>query len=202
MKVKVCGITNLYDALVCEKEGADALGFIFYSKSKRNINPDEAALIINKLSPFTTKVGVFVNEKSEIINEIVNKTRINIIQLHGDEDENYCAEMKLPVIKTFRINDDFDFEQVNKYKNVNYLFDSYSEDSFGGTGKSFNWEMIPRELKSQIILSGGINEINIEKLFYGISPAAIDVLSSLESEPGKKDENKVRSFFRKFNSLR
>ncbi len=149
MKVKVCGITNLYDALVCEKEGANALGFIFYCKSKRNINPEEAALIIEKLSPFTAKVGVFVNEKSEIINEIVNKTRINIIQLHGDEDENFCAEMKLPVIKSFRIKDDFDFEQVNKYKNVNYLFDAYSENSFGGTGKNFNWDMIPIKLKSQ-----------------------------------------------------
>ena len=202
MKVKVCGITNLHDALLCEKEGANALGFIFYRQSKRYISPDEAERIIKKLSFFTTKVGVFVNEDISVINQIIEKTKINVVQLHGDEDEDYCMEIEFPVIKSFRIKENFDFESINKYKNVDYLFDAYSEDNFGGTGKTFNWELIPTEIKNKIILSGGISEKNIEKIFRDITPSAVDLSSSLESEPGKKDKEKVKFFFKKFNSLR
>jgi phosphoribosylanthranilate isomerase len=202
MKVKVCGITNLDDALLCEKEGANALGFIFYRQSKRYISPDDAAAVIKELSSFTAKVGVFVNEDISVLNQIVEKTKINVVQLHGDEDENYCVGIKSPVIKSFRIKENFDFESIYKYKNVDYLFDAYSENNFGGTGKTFNWKLIPPELKNKIILSGGISEKNIEEIFRDITPSVVDLSSSLESEPGKKDTEKVKSFFKKFNSLR
>ena len=202
MKIKICGITNQADALLCEKEGANALGFIFYKQSKRYISPDEAEEVIKKLSPTTAKVGVFVNEDISVINRIIEKTKINVIQLHGDEDENYCMNIKLPVIKSFRIKADFDFRRVYRYKIADYLFDAYSESNFGGTGKAFNWKLIPSELKNKIILSGGISEKNIEYIFKNISPSAIDLSSSLEEKPGKKDKVKVKSFFKKFNSLR
>ena len=202
MRVKVCGITNLDDALLCEKEGADALGFIFYRQSKRYILPGEAKEIVKKLSPFTTKVGVFVNEDIRVINQIIEKTKINVAQLHGDEDKNYCMEIELPVIKSFRIKENFDFGSIYKYKNVDFLFDAYSENNFGGTGKTFNWELIPAEIKNKIILSGGISEENIEEIFRKVTPSAVDLSSSLESKPGKKDAEKVKSFFKKFNSLR
>jgi len=202
MKVKICGITNLDDALICEKEGADAIGFIFYRQSKRYILPKDAAEITEKLSPFTAKVGVFVNEEVSVITEIVEKTNINIVQLHGDENEYYCMQIKLPVIKGFRIREGFDFDRITKYNNVNYLLDSFAEKNYGGTGSSFNWELIPMNLKNKIILSGGISEKNIEYIFKNISPSAVDLSSSLESKPGKKDERKIKSFFRKFNSLR
>jgi phosphoribosylanthranilate isomerase len=202
MKVKICGITNLDDALICEKEGADAIGFIFYRQSKRYILPKDAAEITGKLSPFTAKVGVFVNEEVSVITEIVEKTNINIVQLHGDENEDYCLQINLPVIKSFRIREGFDFDKITKYKNVNYLLDSFAENNYGGTGSSFNWELIPMNLKNKIILSGGISEKNIEYIFKNISPSAIDLSSSLESKPGKKDERKIKSFFSKINSLR
>ena len=202
MKVKVCGITNLSDALLCEKEGADALGFIFYRQSKRYILPEDAVEITGKLSPFTTRIGVFVNEDISVISQIVEETKINVVQLHGDENEDYCMEMKLPVIKSFRIKTDFDFESVYRFKNVDYLFDAYSENNFGGTGKTFNWQIIPLELKNKIILSGGISEENIEEIVRKVTPSAVDLSSSLESKPGKKDAEKVKSFFKKFNSLR
>jgi phosphoribosylanthranilate isomerase len=202
MKVKICGITNLDDALICEKEGADAIGFIFYRQSKRYILPKDAAEITVKLSPFTAKVGVFVNEKVSVITEIVEKTNINIVQLHGNENEDYCLQIKLPVIKSFRIREGFDFDKITKYNNVNYLLDSFVENNYGGTGSSFNWELIPMNLKNKIILSGGISEKNIEYIFKNISPSAIDLSSSLESKPGKKDERKIKSFFSKINSLR
>jgi phosphoribosylanthranilate isomerase len=202
MNVKICGITNVEDALLCESLGANALGFIFYSKSKRYIPPDKAAEIIEKLSPFTVKIGVFVNENITVINEVSKETKINIVQLHGDEDESICGKIYQPVIKSFRIREDFNFDQVYNYKNVSYLFDAYTENSFGGTGKNFNWDLIPHKLKNRIILSGGISEENIETIYKNISPAAVDLSSSLEGAPGKKDERKVRSFFKKFNSLR
>ena len=202
MKVKVCGITNLDDALLCEKEGANALGFIFYKQSKRYISPEDAVEISGKISPFTTKVGVFVNEDISVINEIVEKTKINVVQLHGDENENYCKEIKLPVIKSFRVKEGFDFESVYKYESVDYLLDAYTENNFGGTGKTFKWELIPMNLRNKIILSGGISENNIEEIIRNVSPLAVDLSSSLESKPGKKDEAKVESFFKKFNSLR
>jgi phosphoribosylanthranilate isomerase len=202
MKVKICGITNLDDALICEKEGADAIGFIFYKRSKRYILPKDAAEIAEKLSPFTAKVGVFVNEDVSAIAEIAEKTNINMVQLHGDENENYCMQIKLPVIKSFRIKEGFDYDRISKYNNVNYLLDSFVENNYGGTGSSFNWELIPMNLRDKIILSGGISEKNIEYIFKNIFPSAVDLSSSLESKPGKKDEWKVKSFFKKFNSLR
>ncbi len=202
MKVKICGITNYKDALLCQEQGADAIGFIFYSKSKRYVAPAKAAAIINKLSPFIVKVGIFVNAKLSFVNETSEITGINIVQLHGDEDENYCTGVNLPVIKSFRIKENFDFSEVYRYKKVSYLLDSYSESSYGGTGKNFNWNLIPAYLKNKIILSGGVSIKNIEHIYSSISPAAVDLSSSLESKPGKKDEKKVRSFFKKINHLR
>ena len=201
MKVKVCGITNLRDALLCESSGASALGFIFYPKSKRYISSEDALKIIENLSPFTIKIGVFVNESSEKINGIASELKLNAIQLHGEETPLSTAEIKFPIIKSFRIKEHFDFSILHKYKNAYYLLDSFSKNQFGGTGIKFNWNVIPDKLKNKIILAGGVSSDNIEEIFNTIKPAAVDLSSSLESEPGKKDKEKVKEFFRKFNSL-
>jgi len=202
LKVKICGITNADDASFCEEAGANALGFIFYEKSKRFINPDEAAKIISKLSPFTAKVGVFVNSSTQEVNKIAGKIKLNAVQLHGDETIDNVSEIDFPVIKSFRINEQFDFNILKDFKNISYLFDSYSKDEFGGTGKKFNWHLIPKELEGNFILAGGISIENIEKIFSEIKPKAIDVSSSLEISPGIKDHKKVKDFFNKINSLR
>ncbi|MCL5027736.1 MAG: phosphoribosylanthranilate isomerase [Bacteroidetes bacterium] len=202
MKVKVCGITNLADALMCEKFGADALGFIFYKKSKRYIATEKAKGIINRLSPFTIKIGVFVDETSEYINKIAEEIKINLVQLHGNETPEIAERVSLPVIKSFRISYDFDFSILTNYKNVYYLLDSYSKNEFGGTGNKFNWQMIPEELKDKIILAGGVSINNIEEIYKNINPIAVDISSSLEREPGKKDQQKAKSFFTKLNSLK
>lgn len=195
MKVKICGITNLEDALLCKKLGADALGFIFYDKSKRHIQPNSAADIIKLLSPFTLKVGVFVNEIPQNINAISKLAGINIVQLHGDETPDQIAEINLPVIKAFRINEDFDFNVIEDYKNCYFLFDTYSSMQYGGTGKTFNWDIIPKYIASKIILSGGISTLNIQTIFNEINPYAVDVSSSVEEYPGKKSESKLTEFF-------
>jgi phosphoribosylanthranilate isomerase len=195
VKVKICGITNIEDAVLSENLGADALGFIFYEKSKRYISPKTANDIIKHLSPFTLKVGVFVNENSDKINAESKTAGINIVQLHGDEKPELIAEINLPVIKAFRINDEFDFKILEEYKNCYFLFDTYSSMQFGGTGKTFNWDIIPRNITDKIILSGGISISNIKRIIDEVNPYAVDLSSSVEEYPGKKSELKLKQFF-------
>ncbi|MGQ9797959.1 MAG: phosphoribosylanthranilate isomerase [Ignavibacterium sp.] len=201
MKVKICGITNLADALLCESCGADAIGFIFYVGSKRQIMPNEAAEIVKQLNPLTIKVGVFVNENPVLINQLVRDIGLNMVQLHGNETPEEISLINVPVIKAFRVNDNFDFTILHHYSNSYLLLDSYKEEEFGGTGKSFNWQLIPEQLKSKIILAGGINSDNIDLIFRQIKPQAIDVSSSLEQYPGKKDKQKVIQFFNKIKTF-
>jgi phosphoribosylanthranilate isomerase len=202
LKVKICGITNVEDALLCENLGADTLGFILYKGSKRFIEPDIAEKIISELSPFILKIGVFVNSSFEEINSIAKQIKLNSVQLHGEESPDIVSKINLPVIKSFRIKNGFDFSRLKEFENISYLFDTYSEKEYGGTGKTFNWELIPDELKNKIILSGGISINNIEEVYKKIKPAAVDLSSSLESSPGKKDIEKVKEFFKKINNLR
>jgi len=202
MKVKICGITNVHDALLCERAGADALGFIFYKKSRRYISPEKALAIFKTLSVFTTRVGVFVNESPGKINKIAEELDLNLIQLHGDESADMIAGIKRPVIKSFRVKEDFDFFNLNNYRDNFLLLDSYSKKNYGGTGEKFDWNRIPENLRHKIILAGGISENNLGEIFTHISPFAIDVLSSLEEKPGKKDGIKVKKIFDAFNRLR
>ena len=202
MRVKICGITNLEDALTCQELGADALGFIFYNKSKRFIPPAKAAEIVRNLSPFIMKVGVFVNESPEIINQIADDVKLNAVQLHGEESPEFLKMIPFQVIKSFRINNGFDFSILDNYKNAWYLFDSFSEKEYGGTGKSFNWNIIPEDIRSKIILAGGVSSDNITEIYHKIKPAAVDISSSLELEPGKKDKGKVEQFFNIINHFK
>lgn len=201
MKVKICGITNLSDALLCEKLGANALGFIFHPKSKRYIESDKAKRIIKKLSPFTLKIGVFVNQSAKEINKISSITGLSAVQLHGDEKINFIEKINMPVIKAFRVSENFNFISLAKYKNLLWLLDSYSTNEYGGTGKKFDWDKIPISLRKNVVLAGGISAENIEYIAKIIKPYAVDVSSSLEKRPGKKDENKLQEFFNKINSF-
>lgn len=202
MKVKICGITNIEDALFAEQLGADAIGFIFYKPSKRYISPEVVSTISQKLSAFTLKVGVFVNETEDEINRIASETRLNLIQLHGDEKPEMIERLNLPSIKSFRMKEDFDFSIFNEYPCNNFLLDTFSQNEFGGTGKTFDWSIIPPSLRKRVIIAGGVSEKNVEEIFTKINPYAVDVSSSLEISPGKKDHNKLKSFFQKINQLR
>ena len=202
MKVKICGITNTEDAIMCESSGAHALGFIFYKGSKRYISPEAAYDIIQSLSPFTMKVGVFVNELPETINKTALTAKLNAIQLHSEEPPDTINSILLPVIKSFRVDDNFDYGILKNYPNIFYLLDAYSKSEYGGTGNTFNWAKIPNNYKNKIILAGGVSIDNLEEIYTKIKPAAIDLSSSLESEPGKKDKQKVNEFFNKLSELR
>ncbi|MCK5709498.1 MAG: phosphoribosylanthranilate isomerase, partial [Deltaproteobacteria bacterium] len=138
-KIKICGITNMEDAMLACEWGADALGFIFYRKSKRYIAPEIARSVISSLPPFITTVGVFVNHSLEEIIAIKDKTAINMVQLHGDETPEFCSLVPLKVIKAIRVKDNLDVDKVAQYPVQAILFDTYSDAEYGGTGKSFNW---------------------------------------------------------------
>lgn len=202
MKIKICGITNIEDAQLCSTLGADALGFIFYKKSKRYISPKEAKKIISQLPPFVLKVGVFVNEKPFRINEISKEVKLHLVQLHGEETQKDIDIIDLPVVKAFRINEKFNFQKLEEFKNCSYLFDSFDESEYGGTGKKFVWKNIPDEIKTKIILAGGITSDDLKIVLTEINPYAIDVSSSIESKPGKKDHKKLKLLFEKINELR
>jgi len=193
--VKVCGITNIEDALLCANAGADILGFIFYEKSKRYISPEMAAEIIAKLSGKTSLTGVFVNLDADNINETVAMTGIDTVQLHGDESPELLDRVAANKVKAFRVGERFDFNKVRQYESATPLFDSFSEIEFGGTGRKFNWDIIPQEFTAKYILSGGISRENIEDAVNLLHPFAVDLSSSLELFPGKKDPQKVSDFF-------
>lgn len=202
MKIKVCGITNIDDARLCESLGADAQGFIFYKESKRFVTKQKAKEIIDALNPFTLKVGVFVNESASTINNFIKEIGLNIVQLHGNESLNDVQKINSPVIKAFRVSDTFDYELINQYNNNFIMLDNHDANFIGGTGKKFDWNNIPEKIKSRIILAGGIDLQNLELIFKDIKPFAIDVSSSLENSPGKKDKNKLIEFFKQYNLLR
>lgn len=196
VKVKVCGITNLEDARLACGFGADALGFIFYKKSPRCVSSVAAKSIIDSLPPFVGTVGVFVNALLSEINQILKTVPIKLIQLHGDESWDYCRQIPLPVLKVFRVKNGFDLSIIKKYKTSGFLLDTYHDQSYGGTGKTFNWN-IAKEAKKYgpIVVSGGLNSRNVRETVEFVHPYAVDVCSGVEAEPGKKDSEKLKAFF-------
>ena len=189
-RVKICGITNKEDALKSVQLGAWALGFIFYKKSPRYVSPFKAKRIIEELPPFVTPVGVFVNQNEGAIKDIVDFCGIKTIQLHGDETPQTCQCLgkKYKVIKAFRVRDGFNISGVSEYPTAAYLMDTYQEDIYGGSGKTFNWDIIKdKKFERPIILSGGLNPENVGKAVATVHPFAVDVSSDVEKEPGRKD---------------
>jgi phosphoribosylanthranilate isomerase len=202
LKVKICGITNLRDALFCEKAGADYLGFIFYNKSRRFVEPNNAIKIIEKLSHITKKVGVFVNEDIARVNEITVRLKLDFVQLHGDETPEYSTAIQTKKIKAFRVAEVFDFGVVDKYKDTLPLFDTFLPQEYGGTGKSFDWTLIPKRFTGKFVLSGGLSAQNIENAVRIVKPLMVDISSSLEKVPGIKDHDKVAQFFDVFSEIK
>lgn len=200
MKVKICGITNLEDALLCESFGADMLGFIFYKKSKRYVDPTIAKSICKQLNTSIKKVGVFVDSPFDEINIISKESELDLVQLHGSESIDYKNKLCLPIIKAIKIKGHYDEQLVNDWKDVTILFDTYNEKLVGGTGISFNHNLIPSVMYKKSIIAGGIGVNNIEQILNrNEQPFAIDVSSSLEEHEGKKDKNKVNKFFEIIN---
>jgi phosphoribosylanthranilate isomerase len=209
-KVKICGVTNLEDAVYAAECGADAIGFIFYQKSPRFIERKTAKEIIRNLPPFITPVGVFVNHDIEDVIKTVHECRLNTAQLHGDESSDYCSKIPLSspfskggvggikVIKAIRVESENSLKKMTGYGVSAFLLDSYSENSYGGTGKTFNWELALKAKEyGRIILSGGLTKDNIKDAIEKVRPYGVDVSSGVEEMVGKKDKEKVREFIKR-----
>ncbi|VAX35336.1 Phosphoribosylanthranilate isomerase [hydrothermal vent metagenome] len=200
IKIKVCGITNTEDALKAVYYGAYALGFIFHKKSPRYISPSKARKIIEALPPFVVPVGVFVDLKEKAVRDICNFARIRTVQFHGEETPVYCKRFKdYKIIKAFRIGEYFHVDLLKKYKVDSFLFDAYQEGAEGGTGKTFNWDVLKgQKFDKPFIISGGLGADNIQKAISTFStpiPYAFDLSSSLEKSPGIKNPRLIRAFF-------
>lgn len=199
VKAKICGITNLDDAKVSLEAGCDALGFVFYKKSPRYIAPAVAKKIVSQLPKNAVKIGVFVNEKEKEIKKIAALCKLDMLQFHGDEPPEFCDKFKgYKVIKAFRLKRCFDEKSVLRYKPFAYLFDTFIKSKVGGTGKKFDWRLIRHinGLKRPVFLSGGLSAKNVLDAIKCVHPDWVDVCSSVELRPGKKNHRKVKEFIK------
>lgn len=201
-KIKICGITNLKDARLCEEMGVDFLGFIF-APSPRQVDVRHARKIIKRLSPGIKKVGVFVNEELEKVNQIVKMTGLDYVQLHGEESKAFCQKVSVPVIKAFRIATQRSLKRAEAYEEYAgyFLFDTFVKGKRGGTGQTFHWNII-KKLKSPkpYFISGGLNVENVAQAIKTLKPFAVDASSSLEASLGIKDPDLVCQFIRAVRS--
>lgn len=197
VRVKICGITNLQDALFAVRFGADALGFVF-AKSLRQVDLSRAERICKRLPPFVSKAGIFVNEQPERVMEIAFRLHLDILQFHGDETPEYLKTFRpIKTVKAFRIQNEKSLKKIGEYDTADaFLLDSFSRGKAGGTGKAFNWELAleAKKRKKPLILSGGLNPQNVAEAVEKVKPYAVDVSSGVELYPGRKDLKKVRAF--------
>ena len=196
VKVKICGITNICDALAAVDFGANALGFVFFEGSPRYISPETAAAIINQAPPFVTTIGVFVDEKPEQVEKIIAMTHIDIVQFHGNEPPGMCA-ISRRVIKAIRVKSIESLDPLNNYKDrvSAFLLDTFTPDVFGGTGQIFNWDVaVYAKQFGRIILAGGLTPDNVAEAVKRVRPYGVDVSSGVEAKKGEKDHKKMKLF--------
>ena len=194
-KVKICGIKTLSDAKFAVDYGADAIGFVF-AESIRNVSKEKARAIVQKLPPFVTTVGLFVNDTAENIEAICRFCGLDTIQLHGNERPSLLNKLKaFKTIKAFRIQNEKDIIPIRKYKPDAILLDGYSVNKMGGTGTSFDWKIV-KKLRTSIpvIVAGGLTHLNVSQAIRIVNPYAVDVSSGVESGPGKKDRKLIKKF--------
>jgi phosphoribosylanthranilate isomerase len=201
-RVKICGITNLEDALMAVEAGADALGFVFFKGSSRNVAPETATAIIRALPPFIQTVGLFVNEELSVVNSVADGCGLDLVQLHGEESPAFCDAVKRRVIKAFRVKDAAIIDDMAAYQVAGYLLDAWSPVAHGGTGTTFNWDIAARAAAShRIILAGGLTPENVAGAIVAVKPYAVDVSSGVESAPGKKLAELVSGFIRSSHEI-
>jgi phosphoribosylanthranilate isomerase len=195
-RVKICGITNLADAQAAVEAGADALGFNFYEKSPRCISLKIAGEISKQLPPFVMRVGVFVDAKPDFVLRAISEAGLTMLQFHGDEPPEFCAQFGLMSMKAFRIRDESSLMELPKYSTDAYLLDAFSSTTLGGTGEKFNWDLAVEAQKfgKPLFLAGGLTPENVAEAVRKVQPFGVDVSSGVESAPGKKDHAKVKTF--------
>ncbi len=204
MRIKICGMTQAEDIEHAINLGVDALGFIFYEKSGRCITVNQAKMLMSNLPPFVELVAVVVNAEEHFIRHLLDELPIHLVQFHGDEDPEFCQKFKKPYIKaihpqneTHILNSMQEFEQAQAI-----LLDTPSATLRGGSGLSFNWDIIPTRVSKPYILAGGLNEFNLKAAINSCSPYALDICSGVEALPGIKDHVKMSRFMRALEDIR
>ena len=195
-RIKICGITRKEDAFAAAELGADALGFVFYGPSPRNIDPAKARGIIESLPPFVTTVGLFVNPDRAHVDAVLSEIKLDMLQFHGEEPAEFCASFGVPYLKAVRMKPDLNLLQyaVSYHGAAGILVDSFVEGIAGGTGTTFDWARIPADLGKPLVLSGGLSPENVATAIAAVRPWAVDVSSGVEAGKGIKDKTKMARF--------
>lgn len=201
-RVKVCGITNIEDALAAAQAGADAIGLVFYAKSPRAVTAEQAAKIVAALPPFVTTVALFVDARADEVQQILQQVPIDLLQFHGDESPEFCISFQRPYIKALRMQPGIDItQQANMHRSaLGILLDAWVPGVPGGTGQTFNWNDIP-SLAQPLVLAGGLTPDNVQQAITQVSPWAVDVSGGLEMSKGRKDHAKVQAFMQAVNAV-
>ena len=196
MQVKICGITRGEDALAAVAAGADAIGLIFYPGSKRFIQAEAACEIISGLPPYTSVVGLFVNAQRAQVEEVLSICALSQLQFHGDESPDFCSSFGRPYVKSVAVSDTDNMRAIiNAHKGARaYLFDTQVPGEHGGTGKSFDWRLMPEKNIGHRVLAGGLDAENVVEAITIAGPDAVDVSSGVEIKPGIKDHEKMYRF--------
>jgi phosphoribosylanthranilate isomerase len=196
VKVKICGVTSVADALVAAEAGADLIGLMFYERSPRHISLAQATEISRALPPYISRVGVFVNPDADTVMRAISECGLSLLQFHGEETPAFCTQFGMMSMKAFRVRNADSLLALPEYETDAYLLDAYSPDAHGGTGARFNWELAvaAKQHGRPIFLAGGLTPENVAQAVKQVVPFGVDVSSGVESAPGKKDPAKVRAF--------
>jgi len=197
-RIKICGIKEGIHGLAAANAGADAIGFVFHKDSSRYVTPTNAANIASVLPPFVTTVGLFVNATDRKIKDTLRAVRLDMLQFQGDEEPDFCASFGLPYLRAVRMEEGTDLlEWAGRFSSARALLtDTYVPGEKGGTGKTFDWSVIPRDLPIPLILSGGLTSENVGRAVREVKPWAVDVSSGVEASRGVKDPKKIVDFIR------
>ncbi|MDP6197790.1 MAG: phosphoribosylanthranilate isomerase [Porticoccaceae bacterium] len=196
VQVKICGITNVEQALMAQRAGADALGLVIYSKSSRYVSIEQAAEIRSAIEPQTLAVALLVNADADFVKRVINEVRPDLLQFHGDESPAFCQQFSFPFIRAIRMREGLDLNaEVAAYNaDGGFLFDAWSDDQYGGTGHQFDWSRLPQEREFKLILAGGLRPDNITQAVIQVQPDMVDVSGGVELSAGVKDPQKVATF--------
>lgn len=196
VKVKICGLTRVTDALAAVEAGADLIGLMFFSDSPRGVSIAQAAEIAAVLPPWVVRVGVFVNPEEALVTEAIAACGLNALQFHGDESPEFCTQFALMSIKAFRVRDADSLTVLPDYRTDAWLLDAYSPSGRGGTGEQFNWDLAvaAKAHGRPIFLAGGLTPDNVAEAVRRVQPFGVDVSSGVESAPGLKDAGKLQAF--------
>ncbi|MDO6442450.1 MULTISPECIES: phosphoribosylanthranilate isomerase [unclassified Marinobacter] len=202
-RVKICGLTRVQDVKAAVESGADALGFVFYEPSSRAVTVADAEVLVRQVPAFVSVVGLFVNPSAEQVREVLDRIPLDLLQFHGDETADFCSQFGRRWIKAVRVQSAEQIEQAfTEYQSsAGLLVDAWDPDHYGGTGRSFNWDLVPLERPLPLILAGGLSSDNVFKAVEQVKPWAVDVSGGVEKSKGIKDIEKISDFIKEVHRV-